>query len=218
MLDKIPSLKDFIIYFIPGTLMCYFGLNIITILSVNSISLTTDKISNNSVLIFIGVLFSFLVGFVFSQLQIICFNYFLNKNDSEIRKIKATSMSDLLKLKTAESVMRIFELSNVDINAILNDSKILHLCLNYVKFKGNEETNIFLDRSSNLSSFASASTMPIFLGIWNFALLFTIPTVCLFTMLFVVLILVIAFNFKITLNFRKEWINSVYKQFLIQSK
>lgn len=218
MLEKVPSLKDFIIYFIPGTLICFFGLNIITIISASKISLSTETISNNSVLVFIGILFSFLVGFIFSQLQIMCFNIYVNRNDSEIRKIKSTSMSNLIKEKTAESVKRIFELNTVDINTILNDSKILHLCLNYVKFKGTAETNIFLDRASNLSSFASASAIPIFLGIWNFSLLFDIPILCLCTMLFVTSILIIAFVMKITINFRKEWINSIYKQFLIQSK
>jgi hypothetical protein len=218
MLEKVPSLKDFIIYFIPGTLICFFGLNIITIISINNISLSTETISNNSVLVFIAILFSFLVGFIFSQLQIMCFNIYVNRNDSEIRKLKSTSMSNVIKEKTAESIKRIFELNTVDINTILNDSKILHLCLNYVKFKGTEQTNIFLDRASNLSSFASASAIPLFLGIWNFSLLFDIPIFCLCMMLLITSISIIAFVMKITINFRKEWINSIYKQFLIQSK
>ena len=43
MFDKIPSLKDFILYVIPGILICYFGLEIFNLLDLGT--LTTEKIS-----------------------------------------------------------------------------------------------------------------------------------------------------------------------------
>lgn len=215
MFDKIPSLKDFIIYFIPGALICFFTLNIFSILSPDKIKLTLEGISENSVSVFIGILFSFLVGFILSQIQIIVFNFFINNNESKIRKLESTSMSTELKTKTAEKIITAFSLNGVQTATILDDPKMLHLCLNYVKSKANEEVNFYINRSSNLSSFASASTIPLLLGIWNFTLLFTMPVVCLSVLMILSCIAIIALNGKITLNFRKEWINSIYKQFLI---
>jgi len=215
MFDKIPSLKDFIIYFIPGALISFFTLNIISLLSPNKVAITSQSISKNSVLIFIGILFSFLVGFIFSQLQVIIFNYFINYNGSKIRKMQFCSMSNELKERTAQKVIHVFSLTGVQSSAILNDSKILHLCLNYIKSKANDETNIYINRASNLSSFASASTLPIFLGIWNFTLLYEIPIVCHWLLMIMSAFVIILLTSKITINFRKEWINSIYKQFLI---
>lgn len=215
MFDKIPSLKDFIIYFIPGALICFFTLNIFSLLSPGKIKLTLVSVSSNSVLIFIGILFSFLVGFIFSQIQIIVFNFFINHNGSKIRKLESASMSAELKNKTAEKIITVFSLNGIQNSTILDDSKMLHLCLNYVKSKANEEVNFYINRSSNLSSFASASTIPLLLGIWNFALLFDMPVICLSILMLLSCAAIITLNGKITLNFRKEWINSVYKQFLI---
>lgn len=215
MFDKIPSLKDFIIYFIPGALISYFGLNILSLLSPNKINITTESISKDSVLVFIGILFSFLVGFILSQIQIIVFNHFINNNESKIRKMQFTTMSDELKERTAQKVIQVFSLTGVQSSTILNDSRILHLCLNYIKSKANDETNIYINRASNLSSFASASTLPMFLAIWNFVLLQEIPIVCFWLLMIVSLCVIILLAAKITINFRKEWVNSVYKQFLI---
>lgn len=216
MFDKIPSLKDFIIYVIPGMISCYFGLNIINQINLFDKPFTSESISKNSVLTIIGVIFSFLIGFIISQLQIITYNFILNRTNTRIRTIQGTSLSIELKEKIADQLIKTFNL-NVARDRILADIQILYLCINYLKIYSTEESISSINRSGNLSTFASALPIPVMLGSWNLLLELRLSTIQMIVILVTFFIFLIAFVTKIILNFRKEWVNNVYRQFLILS-
>lgn len=217
MFDKIPSLKDFIIYLIPGILLSYFGLNIISHFSQEGNAFNSDKISNSSVLTFVGIIFSFLLGFLVSQFQIITSNFFLDRYNKKLRTIETASLSDDLKDELITQIQKTFNLANSDRNSLKKDPLILYVCLNYVKVNSNEESQNFINRSSYLSTFASTIPIPILLGSWNLFLEFNVSNCWTAWGLTLAAIIIIAFTNKIVINFRKEWINSVYRQFLILS-
>ncbi|MES1181931.1 MAG: hypothetical protein ABUL44_03960, partial [Flavobacterium sp.] len=164
MFDKIPSLKDFIIYFIPGALTSFFGLNIFSHYFDKAAHLTTSKISADATLIFIGILFSFIVGFLISQLQIILFSKILKRFvDTPIAN---TSLSKDLKILLIEKIIRKFSLTT-DKDAVLKDKDLIEICLEYIKYKSTEEANSTLNRSKNLSTLSMAINIPVVLAIWN---------------------------------------------------
>ena len=74
MFEKIPSLKDFIIYVIPGLMICFCIINIINHNPTDQFP-QTKELSKDVGIALISLLFSFIIGFIFSQFQII----FLNK-------------------------------------------------------------------------------------------------------------------------------------------
>lgn len=217
MFDKIPSLKDFIIYLIPGILISYFGLNILHHYLDDKLIITTDRVSNNSALTFVGIIFSFLIGFLFSQFQIIIYNGFLNRYNRKLRTIASTSMPEELRDKVAQQVIKVFDLHTMNKNIVLNDTQILYLCLNYVKINSNDESHFFINRSSYLSTFASVIPLPVLLGTFDLLLVFKISALLRTGILLIVLAFMILFTFKIIINFRREWLSSIYRQFLILS-
>jgi hypothetical protein len=213
MFDKIPSLKDFILYVIPGILICYFGLDILNIL--NQGTLTTEKISNDATISFVGIVFSFLIGFIFSQMQIIIFNKFLKNKFEKIRTI-AESQKDNIELKKTlvERIKKTFEI-NGDFE---NDNLIVFACLNYVKIKTNEESQVFIDRQNNLSSFAMTIILPVILGIFDFLLRIKCPTLQMVIILLISILSLIYLISKIVVNFRDDYYKNIFRQFLVLSK
>jgi len=216
MFDKIPSLKDFIIYLMPGILISYFSLNIFNHIFNNSF--TTEQISGNSVLNLVGIIFSFLIGFLFSQIQLIIYNKVLEKNFCIIRTIDGSQTSDQIKEILITRIIKVFEIPNANRMDILNDDLIIFTCLNYVKIKTNEESQQFINRSSNLSSFASALFLPINLGIINLLFILGASTCIIIWVITISSIIVFLITIKITLNFRDDWFKAIFRQFLILSK
>ena len=216
-MDKIPSLKDFIIYVIPGILTCYFGLNILDKIFATKTSINIDSISQSSVLSFIGIIFSFAVGFIVSQSQLIVYNFFFNRLFKNLRTIQGASLSLGVKDSLTKQIKDKFKIVGVTDSEIQNDELILYNCLNYVKIFSNEESHLFVNRASNLASFASVIQIPVFLGVWSFLLSIAIPTCWVIWILTGSTILTICLTTKIIYNFRREWSNSIYRQFLILS-
>ena len=166
MFDKIPSLKDFIIYFIPGLLISYFGLNVVNAYRYGD--LTAEMIAKNTSLSFIGIVFSFLIGFLFSQGQIISFNLCLNKIYRKRRTISYTQKyNDEIKETLVSRIKDTFEIPGKDIE---EDHLIVFICLNFVKAKANQESHLYVDRHNNLSNLALATPLPAVLAFWDILL------------------------------------------------
>lgn len=216
MFDKIPSLKDFIIYLMPGILICYFSLNIFNYISNGTF--TTDEISGNSVLTFVGIIFSFLIGFLFSQIQLIAYNEILKKRFRKMRTIRESQSSDEIKETLIDRIIEVFEIPTANRAALLDDNLIIFTCLNYVKIKTNEESQQFINRSGNLSSFASVVLIPINLGILNLLYLFEVSGCMKLWIITFSSIIVFLVTFKIVINFRDEWFKAIFRQFLVLSK
>lgn len=217
MLDKIPSLKDFIIYFIPGSLICYFGLDILHDKFPNSNLVTIFAIGENGVLVFISIIFSFLIGFLFSQLQIIIYNAVLSRKYRKHRTIEASKLPEEFKKQLASQIIKDFKLSITTPEEIIKDMQVLYLCSNYVKIYTNPESHTFINRASNISSLASSMLIPLLLIVWSFLIKLDVSTFLTILILVTTTVLTIFFSLKIVMNFKKEWIQSIYRQYLILS-
>ncbi|RKS03060.1 hypothetical protein [Flavobacterium sp. 102] len=215
MFEKITYLKDFIIYLIPGILICYFSLNIFNLLFGET--LTTVYISADRTLSFIGIIFSFLVGFLICQLQIMFYNRILREKFRKMRTINETQYSEELKDVLIKRIKKVFKINNVDKNQLLNDNLIIFSCLNYVKIHTNDESQEYINRSSYLSSFATTLIIPINLGILNLLLHFKLSAFTIILAVIISTIIVFLITRKIAINFRDEWFRSIFRQFLILS-
>jgi hypothetical protein len=214
MLDKIPSIKDFIIYLMPGILICYFGLNCFNHFLGKPITICT--IAENALLSFVGIVFSFMVGFLMSQLQIIAYNQILKPKFIKMRTIKGAISNESLRATLIDRIISEFGI-NTDRNKLENDDLIVFACLNFVIIYTNAEGLVFVSRSNNLSSFAMTLMMPIFMGVFNLLLLLQFSGWQIAVILVIALSLIYAITRKIILNFRGEYYISIFRQFMILS-
>jgi len=214
MFEKIPSLKDFIIYVTPGILICYFGLDIFN--NYNRSVLNAGMILKDSTLSFIGILFSFVIGFIFSQLQIIIFGYFLKKRFENMRTIKESQQGNLELQKTL--INRIKAVFDIDGDNIENDNLIVFTCLNFIKIKTNEASDIFIERCNNLSSFAMSTLLPILLFIWVLSIKMKFSSCTISIILSISLAFLVVVIRKIAINFKDDFYKNIFRQFIVLSK
>ncbi|MES2545405.1 MAG: hypothetical protein V4548_11000 [Bacteroidota bacterium] len=213
MFDKIPSLKDFILYVIPGIVYCYFVLDIYN--HFYSECYSCDDIANSLSLSFIGIIFSFIVGFFLSQLQIILFGKLFEHRFKKMRTIGESQKSnEEIKKTLIKRIKEVFEINSVS----ENDDLIIFLCLNFVKVKTNENSHIFIDRQNNLSSFAMTVLLPILLAIFDFSLKMKFNLFVTIIILLVMLGLLIYLVWKIVFNFRDDYYKNIFRQFIVLSK
>ncbi len=216
MLEKIPSLKDFIIYLMPGLLICYFSFYLLN--HFNMSSLTIDQISRNPVLSFLGLVFAFFIGFLSSQLHIILFSRFLRNKIHKMRTINVSLTSEKTQDVLINRIIKEFDLQNVNKNDLLNDNLIIFSCLQYVMIKTNEESRQTINRSKNLSSFAMTLFLPIILGLIYLSINLSISNYIIIGALILVSCLLLKLIFKIILNFKAEYFKLIFRQFLVLSK
>lgn len=215
MFDKIPSLKDFIIYFMPGVLICFFSADLISHFS-SSRLLLIDK-ANNSVLIFIGIVVSFLVGFLLSQAQIIIFNKILEKKLKAKRTIEGIGWLTEIQDSLIHEIKKRVNIPDtiVDLN---KDEEIVFFCQQYVILKTTEKGLQFIDRSSHLASFACAMFVPVILGLIDLFLYFEWEACWIIWGVMLLGGAVFLLILKIMLNFKKGWYADIFRQFLVLSK
>ncbi len=211
MFEKIPSLKDFIIYFIPGVLTSYFGFCIFAHY-IAEVKLTIQEVSSDTVLVFISILFSFIVGFLTSQLQIILFKKVLKRfvDNSIYQSSLYPSLKDLL----IDKIIKKFSLTDSR-EALLKNPQVIELCLEYIKHKSTEEANSTLNRSKNMSTLAMVINVPIFLAVWNLLFVFHISGLPMFIVLILTIFGSIAASMRIAINFKKAWLEGIYRHFFI---
>jgi len=212
MFDRIPSLKDFIIYVIPGIIICYFSVDIYCLLK-NS-TFTTDKIVGNPSLSFIGILFSFLIGFLISQFQIILFGRLFRIEFKKMCSILGCFENDTqLKNILIDKIKSAFGLTSVD----EKDSLIVFLCLSYVRSKSDENNLALVDRHNNMSSFAMATMLPLTLAVLDILFRFQIGIVWTTLILLFFVVLLYWSVIRIVFNFRSDYYKNIFRLFLVLS-
>jgi len=199
-------LKDFIIYVIPGSLIYFSGLQII-----GSLEAYVAAIKDNNSLAILSVFLCFIIGFVFSQLQIILFWRF--HKERRAKMIEASILDRNIVIAEVCKVLKIDEITIKDKEDL--DSYLVNICYNYVKIRGNNETAAAVERDSYLSSFSISIYLPIILSIIGFLeksnwtyLHISIATIFISILLFFL-------TQKVAINFRKGRITRIFLQFLI---
>jgi hypothetical protein len=214
MKDKIYTLlKDIIIYLFPGIIIMYC----LTLIFGFNLSQLGDISKTN--IVFVGVIFSFLVGFTTTQLQIIVF-LFLMKKSNKITLAYCT-LPNYIESKIALKVIDTFDFNGVSEKEIIKDSSILGLCKEYVAQRSNSEAISMIERDSYLSSLAFGSFIPLTLSIFSLininqgkislgdGFIDSIAYLILIAIIFLIILR------KIGKNFRKGHAKKVFQQFLI---
>jgi|JI6StandDraft_1071083.scaffolds.fasta_scaffold193216_1 hypothetical protein len=209
MFDKIPSFKDFILYVIPGIIYCYIALDLYNYFKGGCF--TCDNVLNSTSMSFVAIIFSFLIGFLISQLVIIMIGILLDKKLKQMRTILETQKENIeVKTVLINKIKNVFGIQNVS----ETDDLIVFLCLNYVKIKTNEVSNTFIDRQYNMATFAMTAYLPVILVVIDLLIKFEtkiwilIPICLLFSFIFYRLVR------KIVINFRDDYYKNVFRQFI----
>jgi hypothetical protein len=216
MFDKIPSLKDFIIYFMPGALICYLAGDLINRFS--STGILINKISDNSVLILIGIILSLLVGFLISQVQIIFFNRILKNRLQTKSTIKGIGWLNDIQDSLVVEIIKRLDIPIDNKEDIKKDRNIIFFCRQYIILKSNEKGLQFIDRSSHLVSFACGMFVPVILGLIDLFLYFKCEACWIVWGVMLIGGAVFMLILKIMLNFRIGWYADIFRQFLVLSK
>lgn len=209
MFDKIPSLKDFVLYLMPGIVICYLGLDILNLLNHKN---TLIKNLNNNSISFVFIVSSFLIGFFCSQLQIILFGYFLKKEFKEMRTInKALEFNQDLKMSTIDKIKNEFNLEN-DFG---DDDLIIFSCMSYIKSNANENCQLYVERYNYLSSFAMTLFIPLILTVLDILLRTELEKLQILIILMILALGIILILIKIAYNFRDDFYKNIFRQFLV---
>lgn len=217
MLEKIPSLKDFIIYVIPGLMICFCIINIINHNPADQFP-QTKELSKDVGIALISLLFSFIIGFIFSQFQIIFLNKIVRRRNPFLRTLFGTDIDYEVKLSIINSIISELKLVPKDnLEAYMKDENITELVINYLNIKGNDNSVKYFDRDSHLASFAITLPLPTIL--FSVVLLnsLNLDIVIKGISIFISSIVLIFLCMKISTNFRKGWVKKVFFQFLIIS-
>lgn len=213
MFDKIPSLKDFILYVIPGIIYCYITLDLYNYLE--SGNYIYDKVISNANLSFIGIIFSFIIGFLLSQAQIILFGKLFDKKLKKIRTIAQTQKSNTeIKKTLIKRLKNVFELQTVS----ETDDLLVFLCLNYVKVKTNENSNTYIDRMYNMSTFAMTAYLPVLLVLTDLLIKLKLSFCCILFIISMMSFTLYLLVKKIVINFREDYYKNVFRQFIVLSE
>jgi len=217
MLEKINlTIKDLIIYFIPGVITLF------SLIYLNGYNFKKIEIIDNTSLVFLSIIFSFLFGFIFSQLQIILFYIFYKRIDKDKKYLLLShcSIHAEFKNKIADQIKITFGLSSeFNVQDVFNDKDILDLCDNYVRTRGNAEAYSPIERDSYLSSFSIAIFLPIVLGLLSYikSLKDGFESWGNYVLPISLIIIIIPTIGKAAINFKKGRTCKIFEQFLIYS-
>jgi len=170
MFEKLPSLKDFIIYFIPGLLTTVFSAGIIMRLSKNSETKLMDQIGHGSTYIVVGILFSLILGFCISQVQITLFGKLMKKKIPMLRCISYYKFHSDFQKSLIGQFKKVFDCQSATDDLICKMEPAVY-CYAYILEKGKSDTVQFIDRQKNLSSLAFALPIPMTTFMVYFSLL-----------------------------------------------
>ncbi len=218
MLEKSFTIKDLIIYLIPGILN-------LMLLSIFILSVTNSKddifqlLKNNISLSILGIVIAFVLGFILSQFQIIIFKkLFVNK----LRKIRTLNYNiSITEFKPiiCEEIKKEFKINNIDDSTLLENNDIFFYCYSYVIENSNDKSLEAINRSNNLSSFATALFIPLTLIILNLVNLLSISICCKVILFIILLIPSFLLLKKIIINFKGDFhINTFRTFYLISNK
>ncbi len=213
MFEKIPSLKDFIIYVIPGLMIGFCGIGLLEY-DPNDKIFTINNLSQNTGLAFVSILFAFIIGFFSSQIQIILFNKILNYQSPQIRTLAGTSLSEELKTNIEKKIASTFDLKA---NTISTDKSITELLINFLKIKANPDSILYFERDAILSSYSLSLPIPLILFQIIVLLKLNISSWLLVIIGLTITFFITYFCLLIAKNFRKGWTQKIYQLFAVIS-
>jgi hypothetical protein len=217
MFDKLSlAIRDVIIYVIPGLITTFCLVYILDSLHFFGSSNIFSKIKESTNFGVFVLLFSFLVGFITSQLQIILF--WTAFSHGRITLLKDIEIDSNIKSKIALGFAKLAQIEDlVNEPALLEHKNCFSICQNYVNLRTDADSKAMIDRESYLASFAISSFLPITLATIVVSLklmpVINIFGVVFFSLVFIVTLLVLIK--KIAFNFRKGWSKTIYYQFLL---
>lgn len=210
MLDKISIvLKDVIIYLFPGVLI------LSCLIKLTGNSFETLGISNNINIALIGLAFSFIFGFIVSQLQIILFWKCIK---IRYRTLNDCKFNESVKSIVIEKIIKVFNFPvSTNHDDLKDDEKITELCGAYVKSHCSYEAYSQIERDGYLSSFAISLFIPTVLSCiilfkessfynLNFWLVIFISTLLLVFLIWLI--------YRISINFKLGHTVRIYYYFL----
>ncbi len=215
MNEKIPSIKDFIIYVIPGVMICFCALTFFNNHKNTGYVLAND-ISKDIGFAFLSVLFSFIVGFVFCQFQIIILGLLIKKKKPYIRTLYGANLNENIKDKIIEKYFLEFPFEKkTSKGQLMKDSKFTDYIVNRLILNNNQEGIKYFERDSNLSSFAISLPIPIILLTTVLLNQFNINMFTNIIVMPIISIIIISLCVKISINFRKGCTQKLFYQYLI---
>jgi hypothetical protein len=168
MIEKTFSIKDVIIYLIPGIINTFlFGLLISHFVEIDFLSLLKNNIS----LSIIGVLASFLIGFLISQIQIIISNKLLKKKFRVLRTLNKSIEVKEFKPVICNEIRKVFKMDDISNENLLKNEQILFFCYNLILEKADNRSVELINRAKNLASFATGLYLTIVLLTINLTVL-----------------------------------------------
>lgn len=214
MLEKSFTIKDLIIYLIPGIInLMLFSFFLLSI--TNSDKKIFELIKNNISLSILGIVISFVLGFILSQFQIIIFKKIFEEKLKEIRKLSYCITLDVFKPIICEEIKKEFKLDKLDNTTLLENQDIFFYCYSYVIEKSNDKSLEVINRSNNLSSFATALFIPIALIALNLVNQFSIN--CGGKVVLFIFLLIPSFFLlkKIIINFKGDFHLNTFRAFYL---
>ncbi|MCT3719905.1 hypothetical protein [Elizabethkingia anophelis] len=217
MFEKSFTIKDIIIYLIPGVINTILLAKFISNIFLPKISLI-DFIRNNISLSILGVAISFLIGFIFSQIQIILSNKIFKDEFRKLRTLNSAIEIETFKPVICEIIKKVFKLDNISNDDLLKNHQIFFYCYSFVLEKANNKSIELINRANNLSSFAASMYIPLLLIILNLCYFFKISCILEALPLFFTLLVLYYAIAKITLNFKSEFYNNTFRTFYLKNR
>lgn len=197
-------LKDFIIYVIPGFLIttCIIQLY-------GKLELITNLIKDNLNIAIVGLFFSFIIGFLSSQLQLVIFNI--------LKGEKTYTLNDVIDNEPLKDriLAKFIETTGIDISQkkiLPESSNIRSFCNQYTTNFGNSESLNLIQRANYLASFSITLVIPTILCLATTLMYFQVKYISIITIIFSCLLLILV-N-KIFHNFEKSRVSMIFYTFL----
>lgn len=197
-------LKDFIIYVIPG-----FLITTCIIQFYGKLELVTNLIKDNLNIAILGLFFSYIIGFISSQLQLILFNIFKGEN--------TYNLADVIENESLRNrILYLFiKTTGVEIakkEDLFDSSNIRSYCNQYITSFGNSESLNLIQRANYLASFSITIFLPTILCLITILTYFKVQYMWVITVVFSCLLILLLY--KIYHNFEKSRVSMIFYTFL----
>ncbi|MGY5353624.1 hypothetical protein [Wenyingzhuangia sp. IMCC45467] len=210
MIEKSFTIKDIIIYLIPGILNTFFIFLFFKLKNPEIIDFTTMDTKYSIV----TIVLAFLIGFIFSQIQIILSNKILKSTYRKLRTLEESIEIEEFKIVMCREIKKVFELNNLSNDDLLKNDQIFFFCYNFILEKGNNKSIELINRAKNLASFATSLYIPVVLMLINSFLYF--ENNCKLIMISILVSFIFFYSLrKITINFRGEFYKNTFRVFYL---
>ena len=205
MFSNILSFRDITLYVLPGNIIVYFLLKILSIYNITPFPHFISSISPNIwELVIFGALSTY-VGFLQSKLVIKTFNKIFEKEKRSPYSLKTLwQKEDIIQLVTTK-------IKEIGLQGETSDFGFHHfvICMNYVKTKVSEGCYSYSSRLINYSHFASVIPLPLTLSLFYFLCKIQFSIWARFTLACLFAIGIFFTCYTLCFIFRKKWVQYV---------